>query len=123
MTRDLLAHSAFEGNLVFEHDQPERPPQFDEGVVHFNGRGRDGYETFLFEREGRAGGLPQDSVRGTRHVPRLRHRRVRRADCREGASRREHVERQPLVFAGLDPRPRRLRRGCRHRARLRVDRP
>jgi hypothetical protein len=37
--------------LAYEYDEPTRPPQIDGDLIRFNGVGKDGHETFYFERE------------------------------------------------------------------------
>lgn len=37
--------------IVWEHDEPNKPPEITNKLVRFNGVGDDGHETFFFERD------------------------------------------------------------------------
>ena len=47
--RDLVKQH--EAILCYEHDVPDKPPLISPAEIQFNGRGKAGYETFLFQLE------------------------------------------------------------------------
>lgn len=48
---DILAHPIVASKVCFEEDEPNRPPQIDKHIVRFNGKGDDGHETLVLERD------------------------------------------------------------------------
>lgn len=47
VSKRIISDGRLQGLLCFESDLPEHPPLADESMIRFNGRGKDGHETFL----------------------------------------------------------------------------